>query len=121
MAILLNDAVFKTHTLTSGTNAPLDQARKNYRSQEARSYRIVLRITVLPLVLNSWHVGPIQVVNLRLLQLRNSCNFFFSRSCTNVFSRIGVELGDRSLFRCLLDIVDVIANDLLRLRVVDHH
>jgi hypothetical protein len=54
---------------------------------------------------------------LPFLQLLNS----FLGSCTNVFSGIGVELGDRSLFRCLLDIVDVIPNDLLRLRVVDHH
>ena len=56
-----------------------------------------------------------------LLQLRNSCHFFFSRTCTNVFSGIGIKLGDRSLFGGLLDIVNVIPNDLLRLRVVDHH
>jgi hypothetical protein len=58
------------------------------------------------------------VANLRLL---NSCNFFFSRSCTNVFSGIGIKLGDRSLFGGFFDIVNVIPNDLLRLRVVDHH
>jgi hypothetical protein len=56
-----------------------------------------------------------------LLQLRNSCNSFFSRSCTNVFSGIGIKLGDRSLLGGLLDIVNVIPNNLLRLRVVDHH
>jgi hypothetical protein len=54
-------------------------------------------------------------------ELRNSCNFFFSRSCTNVFSGIGIKLGDRSLFGGFFDIVNVIPNDLLRLRVVDHH
>ncbi len=32
---------------------------------------MVLRITVLPLVVNSWQVRPIQLANLRLL---NSCN-----------------------------------------------
>ena len=58
---------------------------------------------------------------LYLLQLRNSCNFFFSRSCTDVFSGIGIKLGDRSLFGCLLNVINVIPNDLLRLRVVDHH
>jgi hypothetical protein len=87
-------------------------------SQEFRSYRMVLRIIVLPLVMNSWQVRPIQAANLRLL---NSCNSFFSRSCTNVFSGIGIKLGDRSLFRGLLDIVNIIPNNLLRLRVVDHH
>ena len=32
MAILFKDAVFETHTLTSGTNAPRDQALKNRSS-----------------------------------------------------------------------------------------
>jgi hypothetical protein len=56
-----------------------------------------------------------------LLQLRNSCHSFPSRSCTNVFGGIGIKLGDRPFFGWLLDIVDVIPNDLLRLRVVNHH
>ena len=56
-----------------------------------------------------------------LLQFRNSCDSFFSRSCTNVFSGIGIKLGDRSLFGGFFDIVDVIPNDLLSLRVVNHH
>jgi hypothetical protein len=92
--------------------------------QEFRSYRMVLRITVLPPVVNflacasdsSGESSPPE-----LLQLRNSCHSFLSRSCTNVFSGIGIKLGDRSLLGGLLDIVNVIPNDLLRLRVVDHH
>jgi hypothetical protein len=40
---------------------------------------------------------------------------------SNVFRGIGIEFRDRSFFRRLFDIVDIISNDLLCLRVVDHH
>ena len=47
MAVLLKDAVFETHILTSGTNAPRDQAEEAYqecRSQASRQRRRTNRI-----------------------------------------------------------------------------
>jgi hypothetical protein len=108
MAILLNDAVFKSHTFTSGTNAPRDQAQKSSAVQAFKRSAVAEWFRELPLAHSCG-----------FLPFLNPCNFL--GSCTNVFSGIGVELGNCSLFRCLLDIVDVIADDLLRLRVVDHH
>jgi hypothetical protein len=39
----------------------------------------------------------------------------------DVFRRIGIELGNGSFFRRLLYIIDVISNNLIRLRVINHH
>ena len=40
MAVQLQDAVFETHILTSGTNAPRDQAEEAYRRIGETAYQI---------------------------------------------------------------------------------
>jgi hypothetical protein len=78
------------------------------------------RIPVLPMVTNPGHYNRFKPRNLYLPQLPNSCHLFLLRSSSDVFSGIGIKLGDRSFLWRFLDIVDVISNHLLRLRVIDH-
>ena len=42
MAVLVKDAVFETHIITSGTNASRDQALKTTEGQELQNSRIFI-------------------------------------------------------------------------------
>ena len=115
MAVLLNDAVFKTHTL------PVAQMRRETKHGKTTGVQELQNGFADYRLVGSGEFLASASDSSRDLRLRKSCNFFFSRSCANVFRGISIKLGDGSLFGCLLDIVNVIPNDLLRLRVVDHH
>src|ERR1700761_2481518 len=103
MAVQLKNAVFETHMHTSGTDAPRDQAEEAYRRIGESTHRI----GSLP----GWLLSSV---------CRYGDTFRALGACTYVLGGIGIKLGNRPFFGWLFDIVDVVANDLLRLRVINH-
>src|SRR5580698_7282372 len=121
MAILLKDAMFESHICL-----PVTQMRRETKRglQEIRSYRMEVRNSALSVAGSSCRCtldSSREPLFYRPRALPPGLLFPPLGPGSNVFRGIGIEFRDRSFFRRLFDIVDIISNDLLCLRVVDHH